>query len=110
VKRAAQAARLGAAKSEVGTAMRAIAIHQPVFSIAVAEQHEVFAQQAHGPDRPRARKLLCERRRLPVHAHKPARGRAGPDAREEVILLLAHHRAFSSPALAPVIACWRAIR
>ncbi|MHC2177564.1 hypothetical protein ACVIQW_006951 [Bradyrhizobium diazoefficiens] len=78
-------------EGEVGAAMRAMAIDQAVAPSLVAEQHEVFAEQSHGADRPRAFQLVDQRRRLPVAPHQLSAGVLRPGAGDQVVLLLAHH-------------------
>src|SRR5206468_2207685 len=54
MKGAAQPAVLEPAEGEVRATMRAVAIDQAIAALLVAEQHEVFAEQFDGPQRPRA--------------------------------------------------------
>ena len=75
---AAQAAMFEPAEGEVGAAMRAVAIDQAVASLLVAEQHQIFAEQFDGPDRPRALQLVDQRRRLPVLRISLPQGSFGP--------------------------------
>ena len=93
---AAQAAIFEPAEREVGAAMGAVAIDQAVAVVLVAEQHQILAEQFDGFDRPRARQLIDQRRRLPVHPHQfPARI-LGPGAGDQVVGFLAHHGGASS--------------
>ena len=91
VEGAAQAAVLQPAEGEVGAAMRAGALHQPVAASVVAEQHQALAEQANRLDRTVAGKLVDQRRRLPIAPHQVAgrRARAGPG--DQVVLLCAQH-------------------
>src|SRR5690606_20274931 len=52
VERAAQAAVLQPPEGKVCAAVRAIAIDETVAALLVTEEHEVFTQQPHRPDRP----------------------------------------------------------
>src|SRR5712691_941293 len=55
VKGATQTAVLETAECKVGAAMRAMAIDQAVTASLVAKQHQIFAEQLYGFDRPRPR-------------------------------------------------------
>ena len=74
MERAAQAAIFEPAEGEIGAAMRAMAVDQAVAAVLVAKQHEVFAEQFYGLDRPRPLQLVDQRRRLPVHPHQFSAG------------------------------------
>ena len=91
VERAAQAAVFEPPIGEIGAAMRTAALDQAVAALAVAEHHEVLAEQAHRLDRPVAGELVDQRRRLPVAAHQGACGRAGSGPGDQVVLLGAQH-------------------
>src|SRR5262249_59326829 len=94
VEGAAQSTLLEPAEGEIGAAVRAGALEQAVAAIVVPEQHEVFAEEANGFDRPLARQFVEERRGLPVAPHQLARGRAGAGAGDEIVLLRAQHVRF----------------
>ena len=91
VERAAQAAVLAAAETQVGAAMRAVPVQQPVAAGRIAEQHEVLAQQAHPLHRARRVKLLDQCGRLPVTAHQRAARRAGTGLGDQPVLLGGEH-------------------
>src|ERR1700688_934540 len=91
VKGAAQPAVLQPSEGEVGAAMRAMPLDQAVAARFVAKQHQVFAKQFDGTHRPRTRKLLDARRRLPVHPHQLPARLPWPGAGDQVVLFLAHH-------------------
>ena len=88
---APQSAILQPAEGEVGAAMRAMAIDQAVTALLVAKQHQVFAEQFDGLDRPWPLQFVHQRRRLPIHPHQfPARI-PGAGTGNQVVLFLAHH-------------------
>src|SRR5258708_6990165 len=91
MERTAHATALEAAESEIGAAMRAIAVEQAVAALFVAEQDKVLAEQLDRLDRPLAGEFVDHRRRLPIHPHQLASRRLRPDPGDQVILLLAHH-------------------
>ena len=88
---AAQPAILQTAKGEIGAAMRAVAVDQAVAAFLVAKQHEVFAEQFDGLNRPRPLQLVDQRRRLPVHPHQFSAGVLAAGAGDQVVRFLAHH-------------------
>src|ERR1700761_4242051 len=90
---AAQSALIEPAEGEVGAAMRAMALDQAVAALLVAEQHQLFAEQFHRTDRPRALQLVDQRRRLPIASHQLAAGVLRPRPGDQVVLLLVHHSA-----------------
>src|SRR5262249_17473778 len=98
VERAAQSTLLEPAEGEIGAAVGAGALEQAVAALVVSEQHEVFAEEANGLDRPVARQFIEQRRGLPVTPHQLARGRAGAGASDETILLGAQHIRFPFPS------------
>src|SRR5664279_810279 len=71
--------------------MRAMPLDQAVTPRLVAKQHQILAEQFDRPHRPRAGKLVHQRRRLPVHPHQFSAWRLSPGAGDQVVLLLAHH-------------------
>ena len=91
VKGATQAVVFEPAKAHVGAAMRAGALDQAQLALAVAKQHEIFAQQAHRHHRTVPGKFVRQRGGLPVAAQDLARRGAGGDAGNKVILFLADH-------------------
>ena len=114
VEGAAQAAVLQPAKGEIGAAMRTGAADQAVAALAVLEDDEVLAEQPHRLDRPVAGELVDQRRRLPVAPHQRARGRAGSDAGDEIVLFLAQHggcpRLIDAPLIRPPSARFHSVR
>ena len=91
MKGAAQAATFEAAERQISPAMGAMARDQAVAALLVAKQHEIFAEQLDGFDRPRPLQFVRQRRRLPVHPHQlPARVFC-PGPGDQVVLFLAHH-------------------
>src|SRR4051794_28199827 len=88
---AAQTAIFQPAEGKISTAMRAMPIDQAVVVLLVAKQHQVFAEQLDGLDRPRALQLVDQRRRLPVHPHQLSAGVLPPGAGDQVVRFLAHH-------------------
>ena len=92
VEGAAQSAVLQPPVGEIGAAVRAGALDQAVAALAVAEQHQVLAQQLHRLDRAvGAGEFVDQRHRLPVAAHQAAAGGARADAGDEIVLFLAEH-------------------
>ena len=93
VERTAQSAIFQPAKGEVGIAVGTIPIDQADAASLVAEQHEIAAHQ---PNRlERATRHLAEfvdkRCRLPVAVQQATHRRIGFDARDQLVLFLAHH-------------------
>ena len=88
---AAQAAVLEAAESEVGAPVRTGALDQAIAALIVAEDDEVFAEQAHRLERPVVGQFIDQRGRLPVAPHELARRRARTGAGEKIVLLGAQH-------------------
>src|SRR5204863_3900395 len=91
MKRAAQPAVFQPAEGKIGTAMGAMAVDQPVAALFVAEQHQVFAEQFDGLDRPLALQFIDQRRWLPVHPHQLAARISAASAGDQVVRFLAHH-------------------
>jgi hypothetical protein len=91
MEQAAQAAILEPAVGEVGAAVRAVAVEQPVAAALVAEQHEVLAEDAHRLDRALVRQFVDQCHGMPVMPHQGAAPGAGADPRDQFVLLGAHH-------------------
>ena len=91
VERAAQAAVLQAAEGEIGAAVWAAALQEPVAPLVVLEYDEALAEQPQRLHRPISVELVDERGRLPVTPHQRSGCGAGPGPRDEVILLRAQH-------------------
>jgi hypothetical protein len=79
--------------------MRTAAAQQAEFALIVAEQHQVFAEQAHRHNRPLRRQFFGQRRRLPVLAQELAARRSRPGPGDTFVLLRAHHGGNSRPTL-----------
>src|SRR5262245_56815035 len=71
--------------------MRAGSPQEPVATLVVAEQDEVFAHEAQRLHGPVAGKLIDQRGRLPVAAQQSPGRAARTDTGDEVVLLLAQH-------------------
>ena len=95
VKGAAQPAVFPAPVGEVGAAVRAVPVEQPVAARLILEKHEVLAQQPHRTHRALAFQFLDERDRLPVVAQQAPAGRAGSRAGHQFVLLGADHGGIS---------------
>ena len=91
VEQAAQAAIFEAAEGEVGAAVRAVAVEQPVPAALVAEQHEILAEHAHRLGRPLGGQFVGQGHGMPVMPHQGAALGARPDAGDQLVLLGAHH-------------------
>src|SRR5258708_8678404 len=91
MERTAHATAFEAAESEIGAAMRAIAVEQAVAALFVAEQDKVLAEQLDRLDRPLAGEFVDQRRRLPIHPHQLASPPLPPHPGDQVILLFSPH-------------------
>ena len=91
VEGATQAAILQPAIGEIGAAVRTAPTDQAVTALVILENHQVFTEQPDGLHRSVARKLVDQRRRLPVAPHQATRrcARAGPG--DEIVLLRTQH-------------------
>ncbi len=94
MKGAAQPPMLQASEGQIRTAVRAGTLEQPMASIVVAEQHQIFAEQPNRLDRPVAGQFIDECGGLPIAAHQLAGRSAGPGAGDEIILIGAEHAEF----------------
>ena len=97
MKRAAQAIAFVAAKGQVRSPVRAVAVEQTIVALRVAKQHQVLAQNAHGfhgANRhariERGVELVHQRHRLPIVAHHRAARCARPDAGDQFVLFSFH--------------------
>src|SRR5689334_3521604 len=88
---AAEPAVLESPIAEVGGSVRAVEIQQADATLLVAEHDQVLAEQAQRDRRPTGRKLLAQRRGLPVTAQEAATGRARAGLGQQLVLFLAQH-------------------
>jgi hypothetical protein len=91
VKGATQAAILKPAICEIGAAVRTTPADQAVTAFVILENHQVFTEQPDGLHRSVARKLVDERRGLPVAPHQATRRRACAGPGDEIVLLRTQH-------------------
>ena len=94
MKGAAQPPMLQAPKSQIGAAVRAGTLQQPIAAIVVTKQHQIFAEQPNRLDPPVAGQLIDKRGGLPIATHQVAGRSAGPGAGNEIILIRAEHAEF----------------
>ena len=89
---AAQSAVLGYAIAEIGAPVWTVAVEQAIAAARVLVEHEILAHEAHGQ-----RGLFVELSDggdgLPVAPQELAHRRAGPDARQRLVLGGAEHGA-----------------
>src|SRR5581483_10217546 len=97
---AAQPAFLIPAEKQTGTAVRAMVLYQPHLAARITKSDELLTQN----ERPHwlavwRRQLAGQQHRQPVLAHQLAHRRAGPDARNQLVVFSAQHSYFA-PAMA----------
>src|SRR5262245_39596148 len=86
-----QATILKPAICEIGTAVRTASANQTITAFVVLEDHKVFTEQPDGLHRSVARKLVDQRRRLPIAPHQATRRRPGSGPGDEIVLLRTQH-------------------
>ena len=87
---AADAVCFNKAIAQVGAAVCALAVHQPVTTAQVFVEHQVFTHQPHRLDRV-AVEFVDARNRVPVAAQHLAHGRAGTDLGQLLVFFGAEH-------------------
>src|SRR5262245_32707344 len=86
-----QATILKPAIREIGTAVRTASTDQPVRALVILEDHKVFTEQPDRFHRSVTRKLVDQRRRLPIAPHQATRRRTRPCTGDEIVLLRTQH-------------------
>src|SRR5205085_9531706 len=89
---AADATILDEAIVEGGPAMRAMLAHQPVATLGIAEQHQIFTQQPHAFPRVVVVDVRYRTDRLPVPPQQLTPRGARPHPGHQLILFLGKHR------------------
>jgi len=96
---AAQAAVCKPSRGKVGAAMWTGPAEEPVASLLVAEDHEVFPEQLHRLERSVAAQFVNQSRRLPIMPQYLPGRPVGTNARDAIILFRAEHNGLRTPAL-----------
>ena len=96
---AAQAAVFETSIGQVGAPMWAGAAEEPVASLLVAEDHELFSQKLHRLERPVTAEFVGQSRRLPKTPQHLSRRFVGTNAGDAIILVRAEHNDLRNPAL-----------
>ena len=97
VEGAADAVALVPCETQIGTAVRAVAVEQTPGTCGIAKQHQILPQQAHRLERATGHawvepgvELIDQRRRLPIAAQQLAAAGAGADAGDQIVLCGLH--------------------